>query len=988
MTRTFRCVRRVQLLRCLTLLGLGVMSLGALGQQRVGVNSAVNPEAMGIPPGGLQRRLVLGQDVVFNERITTEAAGQTQVLFVDELTLSVGPNANMVIDQFVYDPNAGTGKLAASLGRGIFRFVGGKISKQDNAVTMRTPTATIGIRGGVMLVRVRTDCSSGAWPLGVRGCNALQVIFVYGKGVTITGLNGVEQTIFRPGFEVTVAKPGASPSDPSPAPPSDTREMLAQLDGRAGGNGGAPAVPTDVMVANSGLANSTGADAVPGIQSPSAYQTVRQAVPPTTYQASSDTARFTPTIQSAASPEATEPTPAQMQVAMAAPATPMVAQPLPMPVVAQPPPTPVVIQTLPPVVTPPAQPVVQTLPPVVTPPAQPVVQTLPPVVTPPAQPVVQTLPPVVNQPPPPPPPGPVAGAYLLNGSLTPYSGGNITNGVFTGAGFRIPLATNTTTQITGTDPSGHLVTGTTYVAADGSFFYANLTTPVSQPSQREFIYGGTPINSQFSPATATTPGYLAFNVQPDAALKSSIPFIRAQTGGSLGSSASVSPLILATPLNTNFSTITGDTKALQASLAVVGAGPNQQSVIVVLVGSVSPVSVGGEVVNDLTGTIHGSYMANATGQPVRINSYYASPADKANNSFYGGANSISGFVLASTTPGATEVNTATQQTTATYQFAQPVTATSVPPAVTTAPQTSQTLSGWFGGIMTKEASGGPSPYAVTGNASITTSTTNAFYLPGLQLAATLTGGDPFTSSTSGVPAGNGIVLQFGSTPGGTEGRQAFINDHLFAAFENPFTNSAVGAQTNVSGTNSSIYLVTQTAAPPPTALLPSGLCSTCQYLQWGYWGGQIDTDTSVPGGGTAVRTDVGHINFWVAGQPTVNMPTTGVGSFSGAAIGTVNSNGANYLAAGNFAQTYNFGSQTGTVSINQFDGANYAGAVSRGAASNQFSGTLSGSGSFGTRSGPINGGFYGPVAGETAGGFSVAGSKYLASGIFAGKQVP
>ena len=66
----------------------------------------------------------------------------------------------MVIDQFVYDPNAGTGKLAASLGRGVFRFVGGKLSKQDNAVTMRTPTATIGIRGGVMLVRVRPDCTA------------------------------------------------------------------------------------------------------------------------------------------------------------------------------------------------------------------------------------------------------------------------------------------------------------------------------------------------------------------------------------------------------------------------------------------------------------------------------------------------------------------------------------------------------------------------------------------------------------------------------------------------------------------------------------------------------------------------------------------------------------------------------------------------------------------------------------------------------------
>jgi len=45
-------------------------------QQRVGVDSAVNPVATSIPPGGAPRRLVLGQEVVFNEHITTGAGGQ------------------------------------------------------------------------------------------------------------------------------------------------------------------------------------------------------------------------------------------------------------------------------------------------------------------------------------------------------------------------------------------------------------------------------------------------------------------------------------------------------------------------------------------------------------------------------------------------------------------------------------------------------------------------------------------------------------------------------------------------------------------------------------------------------------------------------------------------------------------------------------------------------------------------------------------------
>jgi len=164
------------------MLGMGLATPApAIAQQRIGVSSAVNPEATGIAPSAAPRTLLVGQDIVYNERITTTAEGQTQILFVDQSAMTVGPNSDMVIDVFVYDPAAGTGKLAANLTRGVFRFVGGRLSKQENAVTIHTPTATIGIRGGVMLVNLAGG--------------KLDVIFVYGNGVTVTGLNGVAQTI-------------------------------------------------------------------------------------------------------------------------------------------------------------------------------------------------------------------------------------------------------------------------------------------------------------------------------------------------------------------------------------------------------------------------------------------------------------------------------------------------------------------------------------------------------------------------------------------------------------------------------------------------------------------------------------------------------------------------------------------------------------------------------------------------------------------------
>src|SRR5204863_5665784 len=214
-------------------------SLG-FAQDKVGVKSAVNPQAVGTPPGGASRPLVIGQEVVFNERIATQEAGQTQLLFVDESALSIGPNSDMTIDQFVYDPKSGSGKLAMSATKGVLRFVGGKLSKQDDAVSLRTNSATLAIRGGAFLATI-----------DARG--QLRAIFIYGRGLTITGTNGASETVTRPGYAVTVAGAGASPSSPAPVPAGELNQLLSQLDGRAGGSGGASLIPTEQAVAASGV---------------------------------------------------------------------------------------------------------------------------------------------------------------------------------------------------------------------------------------------------------------------------------------------------------------------------------------------------------------------------------------------------------------------------------------------------------------------------------------------------------------------------------------------------------------------------------------------------------------------------------------------------------------------------------------------------------------------------------------------------------------
>jgi hypothetical protein len=58
------------------------------------------------------------------------------------------------------------------------------------------------------------------------------------------------------------------------------------------------------------------------------------------------------------------------------------------------------------------------------------------------------------------------------------------------------------------------------------------------------------------------------------------------------------------------------------------------------------------------------------------------------------------------------------------------------------------------------------------------------------------------------------------------------------------------------------------SAAPASRLLPNGLCA-CQYLEWGYWGGEIDTPA---GHGNPARVDVGRINSWMAGPLTQDIP--------------------------------------------------------------------------------------------------------------------
>jgi hypothetical protein len=208
------------LCRCAGGFALAVALVQPAFSEKVGVAAAVNPSATGHAPGQSLRELKIGSDVVHNERIRTSSAGSTQVIFIDRTTLTISANSDLTINRFVYDPAARTGSLAATVGSGLVRFVGGQVSHSGN-VEIVTPSGNLGIRGGVAVIDVNHGTTT--------------VLNLYGITTLQAGSSSV--TISRPGYFAVVS--GGDIPAPRPAPPGMLAAFNARLQSKPGQTGGA-----------------------------------------------------------------------------------------------------------------------------------------------------------------------------------------------------------------------------------------------------------------------------------------------------------------------------------------------------------------------------------------------------------------------------------------------------------------------------------------------------------------------------------------------------------------------------------------------------------------------------------------------------------------------------------------------------------------------------------------------------------------------------
>jgi hypothetical protein len=108
-----------------------------------------------IERGGQTLPAGVGAHLQTADVIKTGADGSVGITMSDNSLLSAGPNSVLSLDKYAFDATTNQGQFDASLRKGSLSVVSGRIAKQSaDAMTVRTPTSILGVRGTEFAVSV------------------------------------------------------------------------------------------------------------------------------------------------------------------------------------------------------------------------------------------------------------------------------------------------------------------------------------------------------------------------------------------------------------------------------------------------------------------------------------------------------------------------------------------------------------------------------------------------------------------------------------------------------------------------------------------------------------------------------------------------------------------------------------------------------------------------------------------------------------------
>lgn len=816
---------------------------------KVGVTAAVNQDARSKPPGGASSVLTLGKNVVFNEQISTDGDGLVQVLLVDGTTFTVGPNSQLTIDEFVYNPDTGDAKVVATLAKGAFRFIGGQTSRKKGGATIRTPAGSLGIRGA--MVEGNVNGGEGTFSM------------IFGEEVVYTGPGG-SQRLFEPGFTLDV-KGGGGSTQVRPRTSSDASTFQNALAGGPGQSGGSSRQPTDGGVANSPVSNAnSGAESVP-------VPTFRPVESTTLNEVDEPQTDVDPTTEEVIVAPTITPTPT------VTPADTLLARMLLAPG------------------------------------------------------TYTTAFGSFGNP----------GARGLVGS-TAATDFNVTltrnNGRLTGtspSGGTIDLPDLTGTQgdsglqqfnVTGTGPLG-AVSGPAFAGRND--FVAYLLGVGGDPAQPSYLFAGTPTTSNL--LLTENSDVRAYTLTRDPIQNVAVPFFNPDLYGTLDNTNQTNLLIV--ERSPYFF------KSFLTWTDISGTGGSQRSATFVTAGGGITEANGMTALNSRR---RGSFRGAADGPSFNMRGAPVESVPGADGYHAYGPNAENFVVGTGVDPADTFVDIPTNY--CSYYTCPPPADTyigdlnfgtlHVADLVSETPKssltrTTRTHDGFMAGLGEPRPEGFNNPYPVGADGAPNFSL--ATDAPSSQMAAV----GKVIDFVPGLGANgvNNIVkrleLTFGVN-GGDFGEGAFVNDEFFGAtYNNNLAKTRLvtdDAQdvANAADLSPGSYIVSGRAAPIPGYQH----CTTCDYVDWGWWGTRVIADIS-NGSGTTRRDERVHMGTWVAGDITnpADLPANMDATYAGTAIANITRSGDQYISAGSFSLDIDLNDRSGTVAISGLDGHTYNGTV-------------------------------------------------------------
>jgi hypothetical protein len=928
------------LIRALLLGTTALVLIASPASAKIGVTSATDGDPLGKPPTETERVLRIGIDVQADELITTKNNDRAHLVFLDGTSITVGPNAVVKLDKFVYDPNTKKGEMALTASKGVLRLVGGKISK-SNAITIATPSSTIGIRGGITILSVSSTRTVST--------------FVFGNSLTVSGA-GATQTITRPGSQV-VTNFGGTPGNPTPVPPGGLNGSLGALEGNpnqgstpGGSNpdqqaqnsgfssqnsGQPPTTPPPVTTTTTNTTTNTTSNAVNNSNSSTNPNPVTTTTTATTVTDTTTTTTLTSygrlvqlspsgslnNSQKLTSPGSTAHTDETTTVTQTTTTT-VDGK------VTNTTTTPISSKTV-------------------------------------VGPTYATI---------------SAPGGGLSGSGTSNSGGGESGSTLT-----VPWLPGQIFQFTAETSLGP-ANGLGLVAATEDFFaYTFVVASGANAGQKFLMFGGTPTAKSNFPTVGIGAQTLTNLGNPGA-----LPFAPDTVGSdaALQANAASSPLYSVYTPNLNGTNGSQSVpNALQVTISIAGSSVTQKSYMGVFIGNYGTDSATQTVYS--AGTFMDSYRLGANQHIGRGVSSQATADTGAGSAIYGSTGQYQVYTpdkvvtsdgTTTRTPGAALDQSAANQLPTSYYpvtMATPVADASTLPQDLGQTRTTQTMNGYVGGLVEQRT--GNTFKTVVPTLSIFTQPTDVSISTNRETNQAL--GTIVMRGLDGTLFSPTATLQLGGTSGANGPVSAFIDDKRYVMItqtNDPNRQSTLQPILGRPSTlNNNTMLASYQTAP---VALPGGVqpC-TCDYLSWGFWSSNMSA-----GSNTTYNVNLGT---YVVGQLTdrLQMPQTGFATYNGTMVGNVQNGSNAYVAAGNYQSVWSFGARAGSFN-GSFDGTNYAGA----AVANLGSGGVTFTGAFagGGRAGVLAGSFYGPQAQNQGGSFNIGNNltAYKASGIFFGQR--